>query len=53
MKIPRFEQDDDFPGKRSIGSRFRKRRMNKAMRKAAKEDPENAPKKKRFNGYVL
>jgi hypothetical protein len=52
MKLKKFEQISDPPGHRSGWRVFIKKSTNRALRRAAKIDPENAPVKVRFRGYT-
>lgn len=53
MKYRRVQQMDamEHQCKRSDSKRMLKRLANRAMRRAAKADPENAPVKARYRGW--
>lgn len=48
MRLP--EQNDRH--ERSSLKKWNKRQTNRAIRREAKRDPENAPRKARFYGYT-
>lgn len=46
------EKIDTHPNRKGEYEKFVKRETRRAMRRAAKKDPENAPKKRQYRGWT-
>ncbi len=53
VKYRKVEQNCKNDGSGPAGRRFMKKLTVRAMRRAEKADPENAPKKRKFGGYSI